>query len=222
MKLCSVERCCRKHYALGYCQRHYRQIQNYGTILERTKLDPNEIIIEDQICKMKLYNNYSEEIAETIFDLKYKSEIEKYKWSLTYYGYVVTSWFDKDNKQHNIQLHQAIISLSKQEVPDGYEIDHKDRNKLNNLEINLRICLHSENGKNQKTSSNNTSGYKGVYWKKTSKKWKVLIRVNNQLVYIGCFTIKEDAAKAYNKAAIKYYGEFAGLNEINEVGIYDY
>ena len=210
MRLCLVEGCNKKHHGNGYCVKHYKQIRDHGKILERTKYDLNEIIIEDQICRMKLYNIKNEEVAETIFDLKYKIEIEKYKWHLHKNGYVETIWYDENSEQHNISLHQAIIRMSGQEVSDGYEIDHKDNNPLNNLESNLRICSHSENGKNQKISTNNTSGYKSVSWHKPTKKWRAQIRGE----HLGLFDDPKDAAKAYNDAAIEYHGEFAVLNKI--------
>ena len=64
-------------------------------------------------------------------------------------------------------------------------------------------------------NKNNTSGYKGVF-KNVNKKfpWKACINVNCEKIYLGQFRTKEDAAKAYNEAAIKLHGFFARLNEI--------
>ena len=215
MRLCIVQECGRKHEAFGYCQRHNRQIKKYGKIKERTTRDPNEIIVEENICRMKLYDIDSEEIAETMFDLKYKEEIEQFKWHLhSTDGYVSSSWYDKNNKQNKMLLHQAIIHLSNQKVRNGEEIDHKDSNKLNNLESNLRIITDSQNQYNSKIRIDNTSGHKGVTWHKKMKKWQAQIMVNNKPIHIGYFDTKEDAARAYNAAAIKYHGEFAVLNEV--------
>ena len=113
-------------------------------------------------------------------------------------------------------LHGAIIQLSGQEVPDGYEIDHKDRNPLNCLDDNLRICTPNQNAQNRKKQSNNTSGQKGVRWHKRDKKWNVSITTINGCEFLGNFDTKEDAARAYNIAALKYFGEFAVLNVITE------
>jgi len=213
MKKCSVENCNRKHYGLGYCQKHYQQILKYGTILERNSKDPNEIIIEKQICRMKLYNNLCEEIAETEFDLKYKEQIEKFKWFLKD-GYVECNWCNENNKWQKMKLHQAIIYLSGQIIENNQEIDHKDTNRLNNLEDNLRICTKAQNSHNQKIKSNNTSGYKGVTFHKRNKKYQAQIVINNKQKHLGTFKEIEDAARAYNAAAIKYHGEFAVLNNI--------
>ena len=214
MKICSVPNCGRKHYGNGYCQKHHFQFKTHGKIFERTRYDPNEIIIEDQICRMKLYNNKNEEVTETFFDLKYKSEIEKYKWYLFHNNYVATTWVDENNQHHIIMLHQAIIQMSGQVVPDRYEIDHEDRKPLNNLEENLRICTESQNQHNRIKQINNTSGYKGVCWIKQKKLWKAQICIDKQQINLGTFDSKEKAAKVYNDAALKYHSEFAQLNTI--------
>ncbi len=78
-----------------------------------------------------------------------------------------------------------------------------------------RGCI-VENSRSQKTRSNNTSGYKGVYWEKQLKKWRARIKVNYQGVHLGVFSDKEEAAKAYNAAALEYFGEFAKLNIIEK------
>ncbi len=181
---------------------------------KRTKFDPNEIIVENQICRMKLYNNKGIEVAETIFDLKYKNIIEKGKWHLTDKGYVECSWINENNNNQKIRLHQAIIYLSGQEVLYGYEIDHKDTNGLNNLEENLRICTRSQNIQNIKLKNRNTSGYKGVWWHKLTNKWTAQITINYKKIYLGLFDDKKDAAISYNTAALQYHGEFAQLNKI--------
>ena len=213
MNLCSVENCGRIVYGNGYCERHYHQIRDYGKILKRTIHDPNEIIIENDICRMKLYNKECEEIAETIFDLKYKKEIEQFKWHLDGYGYVGSNYYN-NKQQQKMSLHGAIVELSGQTIKDNEEIDHKDTNPLNNLEINLRICTKSQNQHNKKLQKNNTSVYKGVVWYPKYNKWKAQIMINKKPLFLGYFTIKEDAARAYNAAAIKYHGEFAVLNII--------
>ena len=89
------------------------------------------------------------------------------------------------------------------------EIDHIDLNKLNNKWKNLREATHSQNMANVALLSNNTSGYKGVFWHKQNLKWMVQIKVNNKRIYLGSFVNKEDAVEAYKKAAKKYFGEFA-------------
>lgn len=87
----------------------------------------------------------------------------------------------------------------------GMEVDHIDRNGLNNSRANLRICTHAENQRNQSKPKNNKSGVKGVFWDKERKKWCVQIRANGFTKHIGRFDKKEDAIIKRKEAEIKYY-----------------
>jgi hypothetical protein len=60
----------------------------------------------------------------------------------------------------------------------------------------------------------NTSGYKGVSFRKSFKKYVAQIQVNKVNRHIGYFNCPIDAAKAYNSAALAHFGEFAYLNQI--------
>ena len=70
-------------------------------------------------------------------------------------------------------------------------------------------------GNKQKQRSQTTSKYKGVSWHKASKKWRACISHNDKHKHIGTFEIELAAAIAYNDAAIKYFGDFALLNDLN-------
>lgn len=216
MKLCSVENCNKEYFGLGYCIKHYKQFKKYGKIPKRTRRDSNEFIINDDVCWVILYDKNNIEKARAKFRTIYYDFISnpRLKWHLHNYGYVDALWTDENNFTQHTFLHEAIIQLSGQEVPDGYEIDHKDGNKLNCLDENLRICSHSQNGQNRGKNKNNTSGYKGVTWDRACQKWHARVTINNKEINLGNFKEVEDAARAYNVAAIKHFGEFAVLNDI--------
>lgn len=92
------------------------------------------------------------------------------------------------------------------------EVDHKDLDGLNNQRHNLRPCSHSQNAANRAAYKINTSGFKGVFWHPKNRTWFAQIRVNKRAKYLGCFEDKVQAAKAYDNAALKYFGNFARLN----------
>lgn len=133
-------------------------------------------------------------------------KVNKYRWHLGYCEYASTS-ASVGEKQTTSQMHRLIMGAIK-----GQMIDHKDGNKLNNQKSNLRYCTGSENQANRTSQKNNTSGFTGVF--KSGKRWIAQIGIKNRQRYLGIFTDKESAAKAYNQAAKKNYGEFARLNII--------
>jgi hypothetical protein len=96
--------------------------------------------------------------------------------------------------------------------PKKYTVDHIDNNPLNNQKSNLRICSLKDNSKNSTKRNNTSSKYKGVYFENYTKKYKANIKVDYKTINLGRFLNEIDAAKAYDKAAIKYFGEFANLN----------
>lgn len=97
-------------------------------------------------------------------------------------------------------------------------VDHIDRNGLCNLRDNLRLSTLSQNHGNQaKTTSKTTSRFKGVSWKLFRSgrgKWVALIGGGKRhiKIRIGTFDDEIEAAKAYDKAAIDHFGEFARIN----------
>ncbi len=86
-------------------------------------------------------------------------------------------------------------------------IHYKDKNSLNLKRSNLEIINHKTALLKQKKPINNTSGYKGVSFKKHAKKYEAYIKINDDKVHLGYFNDVIDAAKAYNKAAIENFGE---------------
>lgn len=84
--------------------------------------------------------------------------------------------------------------------PSG-QIDHINLNRSDNRIANLREATNAENGQNRTASKRNTSGFPGVSWCKSSRKWRAQIRVaGRSRIALGYFMRAEDAAAAYAKA----------------------
>lgn len=94
------------------------------------------------------------------------------------------------------------------------QVDHINNIKDDNRIVNLREATVSENQANQKIQVGGSSKYKGVHWKKARNKWGTSITVNYKLIWLGYYHNEEDAALAYNKAALEHFGEFAKINII--------
>jgi hypothetical protein len=129
-----------------------------------------------------------------------------FKWRYSH-GYAIRHPSRAMGKRKNIFMHREIM-----QTPQNMATDHINLDTLDNRRSNLRVCTHGQNQANRGKLSNNTSGYKGVSWHKSSRKWAANIRYMDKQIYLGKYTNKEDAAQAYDRAALKYYGEFAILN----------
>lgn len=107
----------------------------------------------------------------------------------------------------DVAMHNTIMN-----PPDGYVVDHKNGNGLDNRRSNLRICTHKENSRNRRVILS-ASGFKGVTAREGAKRsYSAQIGVNMRLINLGSFASAEEAAAAYDAAAIKHFGEFAATN----------
>lgn len=141
-------------------------------------------------------------------------KLSKIKW---YYrkneGYAVGNLPSPEKGVYpKVLMHRYIM-----DAPKGKQVDHINGNKLDNRKSNLRIATASTNKANCGLRKSNTSGYKGVSIQKgRTKKWAAQIKVDYNRIHLGYFYTKEEAALAYNEAALKYFGEFAKLNILKE------
>src|SRR5581483_3829710 len=97
-------------------------------------------------------------------------------------------------------MHQYVIQLQGIDVPVGYEIDHINRDKLDNTRENLRVVTRMLNQHNTGIRHNNKSGYKGVIWRKRSNKWVASIRRAGIVYALGDYDTPEEASQAYVNA----------------------
>ena len=105
-------------------------------------------------------------------------------------------------------MHRVILGIDDPKI----KIDHCDGNGLNNAYENLRVSTTSQNAANKRKTSGASSQFKGIHWYTALGKWKAMIRFNGKLMFLGHFSSEEDAARAYDKAALTCFGEFAKLN----------
>ncbi|HUV41123.1 MAG TPA: HNH endonuclease [Sedimentisphaerales bacterium] len=122
--------------------------------------------------------------------------------------YVFRCVAGKGKKESLIYIHQEIIR-----VPKGMVVDHINYDGADNRRANLRAATRSQNQYHvKKRPGTKHSQYKGLYWTKNNRKWQVRITVDKKRLCLGYFLNEIDAARAYDRAACKYHGEFACLN----------
>ena len=133
--------------------------------------------------------------------------LNAFKWCCSN-GYAMRRILKLDGKSKAWFMHWEILGKPSK----GFEIDHRDMNRINNQRSNLRIATTSQNRSNRGKIKSNTSGFKGVSWHKRDKKWQANIQVVKKLTNLGNFSTAEEAYKAYCQACVKYHGEFANIS----------
>ena len=123
--------------------------------------------------------------------------------------YAVRMIKTRNGTKRQFHMHRQILK-----VPDDMFVDHINRNSLDNRKANLRPATPSQNVRNRAKNTNRTytSKYKGVTWNRCIKPWRAHIHFNHKLISLGSFDDEIRAAKAYDRAAKRYHGEFAVLN----------
>lgn len=111
-----------------------------------------------------------------------------------------------------VVLHRLLFP----EQGPGQDVDHINQNRLDNRKENLRLVSHSTNTQNSNKKPNTSSKYKGVTLRPWGK-FQAFIRVNGVKKSLGMFESEEDAARAYNEAAIKAHGPKAWVNTIGAI-----
>lgn len=151
-------------------------------------------------------------------------QLEKYTTPIPETSCVI--WFGCENqkgygrilvgrKRQNV--HRVVYEMANGPIPDGMVIDHVCHERSCVNPAHMRVCTNSENAKNRKLNVNNKHGFKGVYKNSyTSKKglpprWVASIQSDGKAIHLGSFATKEEAHKAYCKAAVIYHGEFANF-----------
>ena len=156
----------------------------------------------------------------TIVDNRDYPKVKDYPWcaqKTRYSYYAITTVKCPDGKWRRIYMHRLLMNVFDRLI----EVDHRDRNGLNNRRKNLRRCTRGQNRVNSpkqhrqhRLSRYRSSRFKGVGWDNYKKKWKVGIRHTGRGWFLGYFTSEIDAAQAYNTKALELFGEFAYLNDI--------
>lgn len=132
----------------------------------------------------------------------------QHKWFLSRSGYAIRHvWTgEKSIAEH---MHRVVIGAD----CNGFDVDHINGDPLDNRRCNLRIATRSQNMANARAHRDG-SGYKGITFDKRRNKYFARICINYKTRFLGYYDTAEEAAEAYNKAAVNTFGVFSKLNKL--------
>lgn len=171
---------------------------------ERYPRLPSRIVYVDGVrCKTLPLNKG----MEAIVDVADFSRLSKYLWTTDddLYPHRIKSY---DGKKIKIYLHRELKGFP------SVSVDHRNGNRLDNRRCNLRKATDAQQIANSiaRKRTGSKSIYKGVSWHRTTGMWFTRIRINGRQTSLGYFRDEKEAGRAYDRVAVKMYGEFACIN----------
>lgn len=175
----------------------------YNSIAPSTPVSPEErygsgwrciALIGKTMKKISLVNGGYTLVDDGDFDW-----LNQWRWRQEY-GYAL-----REFKRRKVFLHRFILGIDDKSL----QIDHADRDGLNNQRNNLRVCTVAENAMNRKTRGDSKYGFKGVTFISGNNKWQARITVDKKRISLGRFSTPQEAFLAYVDAAQKFFGEYA-------------
>lgn len=138
----------------------------------------------------------------SIIDAKYSKYVGQCNWYRKKdSGYVATNATHSYTRRE--YLHRFIAKLA--DISLSNEIDHRNRDKLDNRVRNLKAATSAENNATQHHKPG-VSGVRGVSWNTARGWWIVRVKREGQTTYVGHFSNLKKAARAARKARKQIYG----------------
>jgi hypothetical protein len=141
--------------------------------------------------------------------------LSRWKWYTDRDGYAKRTGIIKDHEgrtKFNVTIPLPNMIMT---PPNGKIVDHINGDKLDNRRANLRICsIYQNNSNSVKCYGKRTSKYKGVSFDPTRGTWRAQIQHRGKPKFLGRFVTENEAAAAYNHAALICFGEFARINDV--------
>ena len=137
---------------------------------------------------------------------------KNYTWHLTTQDYAETVWRKKNGKQGHLILHRGLLKRMGKKSSKAFNCDHINRLKLDCRRSNLRVVPTLVNSHNRGLNKNNTSGFKGVYWKKDRSTWASRIMYKYKHIHLGYYLTAKEAAIARDRKTLELLGRKTFFN----------
>lgn len=175
-------------------------------ITEKTYVPFEEIAYQTKENKIDIQGDVTIFNDSVIIDTKRLEEILSFKRyvSVNSGGYPYINWRGRE-----LFLHRFVVELPQYFDNETQLIaEHKNGNRLDCREENLRVCHKSKNAINCGIYKNNVSGYKGISWNPRLNKYQVGLQCGKKSHYLGVYTNLEDAVRVRKEAEEKYFKEY--------------
>lgn len=149
-----------------------------------------------------IWNKWSLKYEKVWIDDSDVADVMQYSWHLTKNGYIRTNHYRDDGTRGPLYLTRLIMDVN--EKDNDIEVDHINRNKLDNRRNNLRLIERQPNRWNR--AQNPGKNYKGAYFHKKSGKWQATIMYCYKQIALGLYKTEIEAALAYDRGAAYYFG----------------
>ena len=184
-----------------YCEKHYNEMYRHGRIKKLNgKRKVNKVNMLEHHAEFETTNKQI-----VLIDFVDLHLLNEGYWGVNSQGYI----HSRINGEL-VRIHRRIMKPGKNE-----EIDHINRNPLDNRRDNLRVCTSKENGRNLSIKINNQSGVPGVSKDNKSGKWRSRLMLEGKEINLGYYDDFNEAVKARSKAEHKYFGEYAPEHKLN-------
>lgn len=163
--------------------------------------------MEDEICTLPLSKGHEARLCRRGYEWA-----RQWKWCMGSRYAMRSIYSTGDDGQRSSRTLYLHVELAREFgiAEAGKQVDHRDRDRLNNRLENLRAASPQQQQWNTSKHRGCSSIYKGIYWNKAKRRWRALIMVAGRQRLLGSFQSETAAADAYAVAAREHFGEFAG------------